>query len=627
MGLNFRKKEGLVKRCLAPAVFAAAGFLGCGGGGGETTPVNEAPVAVNDVAGAIESNPVTIDVLLNDSDLEDGIPLLESVTQPVNGTTSIVSDQIVYTRTNSNFYGIDTFSYRIIDLDGATDIGNVRVWINKDNSKLEYLVITKDFRGDPARSNLKPYAQTLADWKKEKGVGGVLVRTVEEIEIDDGYNSSDTPNNIRDFIIDQNPKFVCLFGDSIDSDSGDLLPHRGVSCTNSVYEGLSLDREDDLACDWFFANDDNWDFDGDGFYGERGLTQDDPGLSFEFKRYVGRLPVETITEASNVVTKTINYEKCNIQTDYITKGGNNFLSCAELLSLDTDVGGNYIDDSADAEDWIFTGSGIDFSGFGIKKLYENYTIYPGAEEETRLSVLAALNQGWGFAKIYGHGNPPQVFVNLSLEDIIDSNDVENLSNVNRPFMAYLLGCENGHYRDKNSLAKKIINGPNGAFFVISADGIGIYTPGTGGGGASWENDLAFYQKLLDPNRTDYRAGKIVADFKTKFVNDFPSTMYNNKNFRWVGLSTNAFVDPETDIKTDHLGNISATPTQMSDYLEVIVKDDIADDLPNAKVCVSQGINAYTTFTDSKGKAVFNVTGSVDKIVTTMHNYKPNIWTP
>jgi VCBS repeat-containing protein len=90
--------------------------------------VNDAPVASNDSAAATQDVPVSGNVLANDTDPdntdgfvgnEDDIDAL-LVTGPAHGTLVLDSETGDFTYTPSTgFFGIDTFTYRAVDSDGA----------------------------------------------------------------------------------------------------------------------------------------------------------------------------------------------------------------------------------------------------------------------------------------------------------------------------------------------------------------------------------------------------------------------------------------------------------------------------------------------------------------------------
>ncbi len=112
-----------------------------GNGGFDTLTVtiavdglNDAPVAATDTATTDEDTPVSIDVLLNDSDVEGDALFIDSVTQGSNGTVSIDREtgDITYSP-DTDFNGTDSFTYTLSDGNGGTDTGTVNVTVNAVN--------------------------------------------------------------------------------------------------------------------------------------------------------------------------------------------------------------------------------------------------------------------------------------------------------------------------------------------------------------------------------------------------------------------------------------------------------------------------------------------------------------
>mgnify|MGYP000356334377 CR=1 FL=1 len=100
------------------------------------TSVNDAPVVTNDQATTNEATPVDIDVLLNDSDTEDGTldPCSVTIaTAPTNGTVTFsLAPACVLTYTpNSGFSGNDTFEYQVCDSGGTCENAIVDVTVNQ----------------------------------------------------------------------------------------------------------------------------------------------------------------------------------------------------------------------------------------------------------------------------------------------------------------------------------------------------------------------------------------------------------------------------------------------------------------------------------------------------------------
>lgn len=98
----------------------------------EITPVNDLPVANIDRAVVAEDASVLVDVLLNDSDVENSNQLrVSSVDNGSQGTTEISPDgkRVRYTPAAS-YAGSDSFRYRIRDEEGAIAEAQVTVTVN-----------------------------------------------------------------------------------------------------------------------------------------------------------------------------------------------------------------------------------------------------------------------------------------------------------------------------------------------------------------------------------------------------------------------------------------------------------------------------------------------------------------
>ena len=98
------------------------------------TPANDPPIANDDTAAAHEDVPiVTINVLANDTDPDNGRLSIVSVTQGANGSVTISTDgTLTYTPTR-NFCGTDTFNYTLSDGKGGTATAKVTVTISPVN--------------------------------------------------------------------------------------------------------------------------------------------------------------------------------------------------------------------------------------------------------------------------------------------------------------------------------------------------------------------------------------------------------------------------------------------------------------------------------------------------------------
>ncbi|HCG8476081.1 TPA: tandem-95 repeat protein, partial [Vibrio parahaemolyticus] len=98
----------------------------------DVTPVNDAPVAKDDIATTQEDTAVTIDVLPNDSDVDGDKLSIESASVPKEqGTVEVVNGKLVFTSAE-NFNGDAEITYTVTD--GAlTDQAKVTVTVNPVN--------------------------------------------------------------------------------------------------------------------------------------------------------------------------------------------------------------------------------------------------------------------------------------------------------------------------------------------------------------------------------------------------------------------------------------------------------------------------------------------------------------
>ncbi len=97
------------------------------------TPVNDAPVAVNDSKTTDEDRAVDINVLANDSDIDRDTLEVTAVTQGSHGTVVINSDGTIKYTPNENYNGVDSFTYTISDGNGGTATATVNVTVNSVN--------------------------------------------------------------------------------------------------------------------------------------------------------------------------------------------------------------------------------------------------------------------------------------------------------------------------------------------------------------------------------------------------------------------------------------------------------------------------------------------------------------
>ena len=103
----------------------------------EVEPVNDAPEAMADTAATAEDEPVVIDVLANDTDVEDDALSVESVTAPTHGTARAVASGGVEYAPEADYHGPDRFTYTVSDGNGGTATADVEVLVASVNDAPE----------------------------------------------------------------------------------------------------------------------------------------------------------------------------------------------------------------------------------------------------------------------------------------------------------------------------------------------------------------------------------------------------------------------------------------------------------------------------------------------------------
>ncbi|MGE0089643.1 MAG: Ig-like domain-containing protein, partial [Bacteroidales bacterium] len=111
-------------------------------GEGET---NHIPVAVDDDAITIENNAVDINVLANDTDLDDGIQSVVIFRTSAFGNVTVNADYTVTYVPSPYFVGIDEFEYLVSDVHGDNDIAKVTVDVRAISNNIP--VANDDSRG------------------------------------------------------------------------------------------------------------------------------------------------------------------------------------------------------------------------------------------------------------------------------------------------------------------------------------------------------------------------------------------------------------------------------------------------------------------------------------------------
>lgn len=125
-------------------------------------PVNDVPTAVNDAVTMDEEGVTVIDVLVNDTDLDDAIDIttVTIITDPLNGTAvaDAITGRITFTP-NVNFSGTNTIRYTVKDQTGGnSNTATVTVTVNNINDTPSFV------KGTDVTINEDAGTQTITGW-------------------------------------------------------------------------------------------------------------------------------------------------------------------------------------------------------------------------------------------------------------------------------------------------------------------------------------------------------------------------------------------------------------------------------------------------------------------------------
>ncbi len=99
------------------------------------TPVNDAPVAGDDVATVAPGQSVTIAILVNDSDVDGDQLSISSINNAPHGTVTKGPEQVLLYTPKNGYEGTDAFKYTISDGNGGTASANVQITVTASSNQ------------------------------------------------------------------------------------------------------------------------------------------------------------------------------------------------------------------------------------------------------------------------------------------------------------------------------------------------------------------------------------------------------------------------------------------------------------------------------------------------------------
>ncbi|RLF55918.1 MAG: hypothetical protein DRN27_10110 [Thermoplasmata archaeon] len=266
----------------------------------------------------------------------------------------------------------------------------------QSNEQFDYVIITSDNLVDTIESS------SFIDWKTQIGFNVKIVSISDQLI--QNQEGNDIAEQIRNFLREYyqvwNIQFVLIIGDS------DKIPMRYCypNPNNHQYDPLGM-YGGDHPTDYYYADlslpdDESWDRDGDGFYGEYGDDKPD----FEAEVYIGRIPIIDSDRVGYTLDKIVRYEQDT------GKWKNNALHASsffyfknqdhmEIPEIDTGRLWNKVADEC-MVDW------------NITRYCEKEGLFHSAYQGNPISEDAIINDWknnqYGIVNWGGHGNPLQV---------------------------------------------------------------------------------------------------------------------------------------------------------------------------------------------------------------------------
>jgi uncharacterized repeat protein (TIGR01451 family) len=127
------------------------------------TPVNDPPVAVNDVGETDRDVPLALDLLANDSDLDGDTLSFLSPPQPFGGTLTLHANGTQTYTPAPGFFGIDVFVYTISDGMGGTDSATVTINVKLTDNLPPIIVISGVTQSECRNQDVTPMISVSDD--------------------------------------------------------------------------------------------------------------------------------------------------------------------------------------------------------------------------------------------------------------------------------------------------------------------------------------------------------------------------------------------------------------------------------------------------------------------------------
>lgn len=421
------------------------------------------------------------------------------------------------------------------------------------------------------------------------------------------YQGIDEAEALRNYLHDfynNGGEYVLLGGDE------NQVPVRYTYFYNTT---IIPSLHDLMICDLYFADfDGDWDFDGDGVWGEP--TQDHPDLGGEV--LIGRLP---FSQASQVVAYT---EKLR---DYLFNPGNgNIDYLKKSVYFSSDQMRDYFEGGQQYKVAESFPAHIENE---CEQLAENPNgMDPAPTGPYANDALAGLSQGYGFVNILAHGRPDGFVLSSSeynnfpkqylfTAEGIDGEYFSSMTDNNKIGFYYSVSCDQASF-DLETLYGQTV--PSVVEELLSLEDSGpvgmIAFTRWGWVGSSYKLMASFYGHLFEA------ADGNPVDAMYRSWMDFP--YYRDQIY-----GQNYYGDPSIELYLDRPESISITsPYAYPIGGELTINVDVNDiPLAGKTVVLNNGNSFYlSAITDAEGIALFSIPDDWTETITITVNGHGNI---
>lgn len=251
------------------------------------------------------------------------------------------------------------------------------------------------------------FVPVLSDFINWKTSLGFQVQVVTVNDILSTYAGRDNPEKVRSFIkaayTENGTEYFLLIGDC------DIVPVREVV---DPAGGPGLDNGTEPTDLYYECLDGDWDSNMNSQFGE---MNDNVDLFPEVK--VGRLPVQTPSQAQHTLQQIISYEKDPVAGDWL----NDFM----LIAVDCFGFG----------DGVVMTEGEVNEKYLFDSFFDVFRYYPTDGSLSTANIVSKMNSGVNIIDFFDHG-AYDVWANA-----LGVDDVLNLNNGNKSFFAFAMACE------------------------------------------------------------------------------------------------------------------------------------------------------------------------------------------